>query len=95
MTEEHACAMEQLWPVAVAIVWAPAMVQVAIETINKRIVQTRDRHAFLADPINEMFRRPNISADSRPCAPGIAKFLSKAFKGCPQRAVPKCLNAPR
>ncbi len=66
--------------IRMAIVWAAASTQVAVESREKLLVHLTQRHAVPIRPVDEVLRRSKVSASYPPDVSCLRQSLSETFK---------------
>jgi hypothetical protein len=95
MSQEQACALEHVQAVSVAIARASASTKVAVETRERLLGQTANRFPPSLCPIDEVFRRSDVSAGRDLCVARSGQLVCKPFKQPPGRASTKFANPHR
>jgi len=75
-----------------AIAWTSTSAEVAIETLERLLIQTANQHPFSVCPIRKVFRRPDVSAGRDLCIARLGQLLREPFKKRPDWASTKFMN---
>jgi hypothetical protein len=80
IAEEQTRTLPDVTPVCASVSWASASIQVLNKLIERPVVQSSDRYAFPANPMNQVLGRSNVPSSRYFCIARLAQLLSKSLK---------------